>query len=58
LTLPDHKKIKRKLEEWDNLEAPNCIEELCLVGGRVSVNLSEQQRIYHENFKRYHSRMN
>ena len=25
LTLPDHKKIKRKLEEWDKLEAPNCI---------------------------------
>ncbi len=57
LTLPNHKTIKRKFEEWEQLEAPKSIEELCWLNGKIQINLSEQQRLYQENFKRYHSKM-
>jgi hypothetical protein len=31
LTLQEHKKIKRKFEEYEKLEKPKAIEELCLL---------------------------
>ena len=57
LTLADHKRIKRKFEEFDQLERPKSIEELCLLQGRVHANLSEQQRQYQEHLKKYQESM-
>lgn len=41
LTLKDHKFMKRKFEEFDeNIKKVSSLEELCLLDGEVSVELS------------------
>ena len=49
--------MKRKFEEYDRLSKLTCIEELCLLSGKVNVKLNEDQRIYEERITQYLARM-
>lgn len=40
LTLTEHKQMKRKFEEYDKLDRPKAVEELCLLSGTIPISIT------------------
>ena len=46
LSYKEHKKMKRKFEEYDKMAKIASLEELCLLQGSVKTKISENEQIY------------
>ena len=51
LTFEDHKRMKRKFEEYMIMEKPKALEDLVLLSGNVEISLTPATKNYNEKMK-------